>query len=229
MTTARRRRRTHFIFFPGESPVLSRGLDPSILRSLPITVYRPSDFQEGLECAVCISEIAEGEEARLLPKCNHGFHLECIDMWFHSHSTCPLCRCPVIQEVSAGGESTSPAADDEAGHDAADSHIPENVQSLRNQEQDNNGFLGSERVLVISIPLRTTEGMFKSFMSPLQSSRVSVQDRKSPVEEARSPAASRLGSFKRLLSRGKRNAGSCSSSPKIGDIEQGMVGSLQSN
>jgi hypothetical protein len=32
---------------------------------------------------------------RLLPKCNHSFHINCIDMWFHSHSTCPICRSPV--------------------------------------------------------------------------------------------------------------------------------------
>ncbi|KAG6488660.1 E3 ubiquitin-protein ligase EL5-like [Zingiber officinale] len=68
------------------------GLDAAVLRSLPAVVFRRACFEEPVECAVCLSELAEGETARLLPGCGHGFHLECIDMWFHSHTTCPLCR-----------------------------------------------------------------------------------------------------------------------------------------
>ncbi|TKY64189.1 RING-H2 finger protein ATL3 [Spatholobus suberectus] len=100
----RRRRRRRFVFAPGQDPVIYEihqvGLDPSVLRSLPVLVFQPEDFKEGLECAVCLSEIVQGEKARLLPKCNHGFHVDCIDMWFHSHSTCPLCRNPVAFEPS---------------------------------------------------------------------------------------------------------------------------------
>lgn len=33
---------------------------------------------------------------RKLPNCGHVFHAECIDMWLHSHSTCPVCRDPVV-------------------------------------------------------------------------------------------------------------------------------------
>ncbi|KAK9756066.1 hypothetical protein RND81_01G071000 [Saponaria officinalis] len=70
-----------------------RGLDRAALQSIPVLMYDPKDFiKEGLECSVCISEITKGENIRLLPKCNHGFHVECIDMWLKSHSTCPLCR-----------------------------------------------------------------------------------------------------------------------------------------
>ncbi|EPS66911.1 hypothetical protein M569_07866, partial [Genlisea aurea] len=47
------------------------------------------------ECAVCLAEFDESDVVRLLPKCNHSFHIECIDTWFRSHSTCPLCRSPV--------------------------------------------------------------------------------------------------------------------------------------
>ncbi|KAG2672040.1 hypothetical protein I3843_13G019500 [Carya illinoinensis] len=45
-----------------------------------------------LYCVVCLNEVMDGERFRKLPKCNHCFHVNCIDVWFQSHSTCPLCR-----------------------------------------------------------------------------------------------------------------------------------------
>ncbi len=55
-------------------------------------------------CSVCLSEYQEGDTLRILPKCNHSFHLLCIDTWLHSHSTCPLCR------VNIGLAAALPAA-----------------------------------------------------------------------------------------------------------------------
>ncbi|KAJ6717871.1 RING-H2 FINGER PROTEIN ATL52-LIKE [Salix purpurea] len=43
-------------------------------------------------CAICLSEFEEGEELRILPECLHSYHVECIDMWLHSHTNCPMCR-----------------------------------------------------------------------------------------------------------------------------------------
>lgn len=77
-----------------ELPTLQQrqGLDPSILRSIKVIQFSAAEAQVGLECSVCLSQLSQGEKARFLPKCNHGFHMQCIDIWFHSHSTCPLCR-----------------------------------------------------------------------------------------------------------------------------------------
>ncbi|XP_002523110.2 RING-H2 finger protein ATL5 [Ricinus communis] len=77
------------------SAVPSQGLDPSVLLSLPVLVYTSKTHYRSLECAVCLSEFVEGEKGRVLPKCNHTFHIPCIDMWFRSHSNCPLCRAPI--------------------------------------------------------------------------------------------------------------------------------------
>ncbi|KAI5065685.1 hypothetical protein GOP47_0020380, partial [Adiantum capillus-veneris] len=117
----RRRSRLHFT---GEEPHAANrsvGLDKSIIEALPIFSYKiPSSEEEPLlECAVCLCEFEENEKGRLLPSCKHSFHSECIDMWFHSHTTCPLCRTVVAiiyeenpaetpdQSISADG-STSP-------------------------------------------------------------------------------------------------------------------------
>nr|GMN72956.1 hypothetical protein TIFTF001_054247 [Ficus carica]GMN72967.1 hypothetical protein TIFTF001_054250 [Ficus carica] len=54
------------------------------------------------ECAVCLSAFEEGEEVRKLPRCRHCFHADCIDMWLYSHSDCPLCRTPVLDDDDRG-------------------------------------------------------------------------------------------------------------------------------
>ncbi|KAL5561420.1 hypothetical protein UlMin_031167 [Ulmus minor] len=80
---------------------ISQGLDPTILKTLPSFFYSSKSCQESvLECAVCLSEFEEEEQGRSLPKCDHAFHIECIDTWFQSHSNCPLCRAPVQPDVS---------------------------------------------------------------------------------------------------------------------------------
>ncbi|KAL1554644.1 RING-type E3 ubiquitin transferase [Salvia divinorum] len=44
------------------------------------------------ECAICLSEYAIGERIRILEKCRHGFHMQCIERWLNSCSSCPICR-----------------------------------------------------------------------------------------------------------------------------------------
>ena len=44
------------------------------------------------ECAICLSEFVEGEGIRVLGRCNHGFHVNCIQQWLSSHASCPTCR-----------------------------------------------------------------------------------------------------------------------------------------
>lgn len=106
--TRRRRRRGDFTAGHQEQQsgvtVLRRGLNPSFLKTIPVITFNPKDFVEGLECTVCLSELCEGEKTRFLPKCSHGFHVECIDMWFYSHSTCPICRNSVSDEIEISVE-----------------------------------------------------------------------------------------------------------------------------
>ncbi|KAK2965190.1 hypothetical protein RJ640_019945 [Escallonia rubra] len=104
-----RLRRTHHFSFSSDADAATsaaqKGLDPSVLESIPTILYASAADESPLECAVCLSEFEEKEWCRLLPRCNHCFHLNCIDMWFHSHSNCPLCRSPV-QPPQVPGQST---------------------------------------------------------------------------------------------------------------------------
>ncbi|RCV15764.1 hypothetical protein SEVIR_3G086000v4 [Setaria viridis] len=47
------------------------------------------------QCVICLGLVQVGEVVRRLPACKHLFHVECIDMWLRSHSTCPICRAAV--------------------------------------------------------------------------------------------------------------------------------------
>ncbi|OVA02129.1 zinc finger protein [Macleaya cordata] len=217
-------RRRRFVFSPSQDPVLiiHQGLEPSVIKSLPLLTFNPDEFKDGLECAVCLSELSLGEKARLLPKCNHGFHVDCIDMWFQSHSTCPICRNPISVENSSPELPAIQSPEDIStpGYSIEAPNYPTNVLFWGNQTQVIEGTSSSsqrpssspsirqDRMLVIEVPERLTEGF--SLSSP-STSRFSEEDLKSPM-------TTRFRSLRRLLSREKRVV-PCS--PGVVDLEQG--------
>ncbi|XVE55554.1 hypothetical protein DITRI_Ditri03aG0168400 [Diplodiscus trichospermus] len=75
---------------------LTRGLEESVIDSFPTFVYSTvKGLKTGkgtLECAICLNEFKDDETLRLIPKCNHVFHPDCIDAWLSSQATCPVCR-----------------------------------------------------------------------------------------------------------------------------------------
>ncbi|XP_019459886.1 PREDICTED: RING-H2 finger protein ATL54-like [Lupinus angustifolius] len=73
------------------------GLQQSIINSIEVFKYKKDEgLIEGTECSVCLNEFREGDTLRLLPKCNHAFHIPCIDTWLRSHTNCPLCRASIV-------------------------------------------------------------------------------------------------------------------------------------
>lgn len=82
----------HHIWF-----IRTTGLQQSIISAITVCEYKKGEgLVEGTDCSVCLSEFEEGENLRLLPKCNHAFHLICIDTWLRSHTNCPMCRAPIV-------------------------------------------------------------------------------------------------------------------------------------
>ncbi|KAK1554947.1 hypothetical protein Q3G72_019534 [Acer saccharum] len=69
------------------------GLDQAFIDALPVFLYEEiMGLKEPFDCAVCLCEFSQQDKLRLLPMCSHAFHIDCIDTWLLSNSTCPLCR-----------------------------------------------------------------------------------------------------------------------------------------
>ncbi|TKW20013.1 hypothetical protein SEVIR_4G057700v4 [Setaria viridis] len=80
------------------------GLDQDVIDALPVFLYREvvgAGAKEPFDCAVCLCEFAGEDRLRLLPLCGHAFHIDCIDTWLLSNSTCPLCRCALGDDDAA--------------------------------------------------------------------------------------------------------------------------------
>jgi E3 ubiquitin-protein ligase EL5 len=181
-----------------------KGVDPELLRSLPVTVYRAAApngsaaEDVGVECAVCLCELEDGEEARFLPRCGHGFHAQCVDMWLASHTTCPLCRVTVgkpekpLQAITSTG---LPPVPSEPANYAA--NLPASV------------LLGvSEQATLTAVTVTSDGGRPRP--SALATAAVLVIDipesrtPATPRDAAKTPSSARLSSFKRLWSFGRQ-------------------------
>ncbi|CAI9117031.1 OLC1v1018342C1 [Oldenlandia corymbosa var. corymbosa] len=85
--------------FPPGKGTQGKGLSPSDLDKLPKVTGKELGMGSAECCAVCLDEIAGDEPARLIPGCNHGFHLQCADTWLSKHSVCPVCRAKLSPEL----------------------------------------------------------------------------------------------------------------------------------
>ncbi|KAL6778797.1 hypothetical protein ACKKBF_B04605 [Auxenochlorella protothecoides x Auxenochlorella symbiontica] len=56
------------------------------------------------QCSICCDDYVPGDVLRALPRCQHKFHLECVDRWFLSSAegnrkpVCPMCNTPLIAD-----------------------------------------------------------------------------------------------------------------------------------
>ncbi|KAL1364909.1 uncharacterized protein [Arachis hypogaea] len=82
--------------------IRTEGLNKTIIEAITVLKYKKGEgLVEGTECSVCLSDFEEDDTLRLLPKCNHAFHLPCIDTWLASHTNCPMCRAPIVTNPRA--------------------------------------------------------------------------------------------------------------------------------
>ncbi|WVZ82347.1 hypothetical protein U9M48_029615 [Paspalum notatum var. saurae] len=111
------------------------GLDQDVIDALPVFLYREvvvggaAGAKEPFDCAVCLCEFAGDDRLRLLPLCGHAFHIDCIDTWLLSNSTCPLCRCALGADAAAA---LLGALDEEGGWKHQDAVLPVRLGKFKN-------------------------------------------------------------------------------------------------
>ncbi|CAN7112298.1 unnamed protein product [Brassica rapa subsp. narinosa] len=173
--------RPTMLFFAPTNPSHT-GLDPAIVKSLPVFTFSDVSHKDPIDCPVCLSEFEDGESGRVLPGCKHAFHVECIDMWFHSHSTCPLCRSLVhaveeqVTVIAISPEHVS-ATEPVSSSGSGSSAMP--LDDLRREPAE----------------IETPRRIFSEFEDGLT--------RNSPVNHS---PMSRMLSFTRMVSRNRRSA-----------------------
>ncbi|OWM81162.1 RING-H2 finger protein ATL80-like [Punica granatum] len=124
-------------------PKANRGLKKKILRSLPKLTIAPESAAGFSDCAICLGELAVGDEIRVLPQCGHAFHVTCVDTWLRSHSSCPSCRQILAAPAAARRceKCGSVPAASSSGGGGAEAGDPVDEARLKRTEDDANRFL----------------------------------------------------------------------------------------
>ncbi|KAI3513719.1 hypothetical protein L1887_21058 [Cichorium endivia] len=114
------------------------GLHPSVINAITVIKFNKGDnLIDGTDCSVCLSEFQDDETLRLLPKCNHAFHIPCIDTWLRSHTNCPLCRAGVLSNTLSAVLSPN---------DGSFSHRTGSNRNIQIENLDNDGEQDGNRV-----------------------------------------------------------------------------------
>ncbi|KAL9244056.1 hypothetical protein vseg_017869 [Gypsophila vaccaria] len=93
---------SHHVAPEAVKAVVKKGLSTTELEKLPKVTG--DKLIHGNECAVCLDEIGPDEPARMVPGCNHGFHLVCADTWLAKQPACPVCRTKLGPEFFESSE-----------------------------------------------------------------------------------------------------------------------------
>jgi hypothetical protein len=56
-------------------------------------------MDEGDICSICLLDMNDAADIHKT-QCNHFFHKNCINTWFTSKVTCPLCRYVCLNEIT---------------------------------------------------------------------------------------------------------------------------------
>ncbi|CAH1451573.1 unnamed protein product [Lactuca virosa] len=63
---------------------------------LSVILFDEDLYTKDSMCCVCLGDFEMNEKLHQIPSCHHMFHGDCIRNWLHSNTTCPLCRCSVV-------------------------------------------------------------------------------------------------------------------------------------
>ncbi|PWA47681.1 Zinc finger, RING/FYVE/PHD-type [Artemisia annua] len=83
------------------------GLKKELREMLPVIVFKESFSVSDTICSVCLGDYQAEDRLQQIPVCKHVFHVECIDHWLSTHTTCPLCRLSLLASSPTEPEVTN--------------------------------------------------------------------------------------------------------------------------
>jgi len=54
------------------------------------------NFKKSTYCSICLEKINKLEKYKT--KCNHLYHIKCINKWLKINNTCPICRTELYKK-----------------------------------------------------------------------------------------------------------------------------------
>ncbi|XP_061350428.1 RING-H2 finger protein ATL70 [Gastrolobium bilobum] len=98
--TAPASRRSIPMFLEPRHSIVDVGLDEATILSYPKMLYPEAKLRKSDStatcCSICLADYKATDMLRVLPDCEHLFHLKCIDPWLRLHPSCPVCRTSPI-------------------------------------------------------------------------------------------------------------------------------------
>ncbi|MED6216180.1 hypothetical protein PIB30_005059 [Stylosanthes scabra] len=76
-----------------------KGMAKSVILKFPSLKFKSKKMYNISSCSICFQDFEEEELIRILPKCGHIFHLQCIDKWLIQQGSCPMCRTHVSNHI----------------------------------------------------------------------------------------------------------------------------------
>ncbi|KAK3158200.1 hypothetical protein QOZ80_2AG0134090 [Eleusine coracana subsp. coracana] len=80
----------------GDNPRSECGLKKEMREMLPVVIFKESFLVRETQCSVCLADYQPDERLQRIPPCGHTFHIDCIDHWLSTNTTCPLCRVSLL-------------------------------------------------------------------------------------------------------------------------------------
>ncbi|KAL2518259.1 RING-H2 finger protein ATL51 [Abeliophyllum distichum] len=153
--------------------VPTNGLDEAVIKSITMFKYeKGGGLIDGTDCSVCLSEFEENESLRLLPKCSHAFHVQCIDTWLKSHSNCPICRAniacvnasshqlaPRVSETPLDPDESRPRSPTENENAAVVDNVQIDIREEESLQRKGQNSLGDSEIRDTAIEIRRSVSM----------------------------------------------------------------------
>ena len=70
---------------------VNKGLNIEKINKIPVVNFKKNYYKDNNKCVICQDDFKDFEKVKKL-KCEHLFHINCIDQWLKKEKKCPFCN-----------------------------------------------------------------------------------------------------------------------------------------